>query len=237
MVITPVHLNHPLGEYVISQACNLKTPTAKVFFDYQLHDAKVTIAEQLLGQSGWLTLSLLTIESLQTEQYLVFTGLKDDGSVLDTDTCQKLFNLPGSSEYIEVSAPENLQAQNERQVQATLSRSLEANTNFLKEEREKLEKWADDKVLAVEQALQDTKVKIRSLSKKSRQANSIEEQQEAQKKLRELECQKRRQRQEIFDVEDEITEKRDELIEQLEKRLKQKTILKTLLFTVQWKVI
>ncbi len=230
-------LNHPLGEYVVEQACKHETPVAEIIFDYEAHDAKVAIAEQLVGQSGWLTLRLVTIESLQTEQYLVFTGLRDNGGVLDIETCQKLFSLPGkANKHLSNEIPESLTAQSERQVQATLAKAMEANTKFFQEEREKLEKWADDKVLAAEQALQDTKAKIRALKRESRQAVSIEDQQAAQKQLRELERQQRRQRQEIFDVEDEIMEKRDELIEQLEERLKQRTIQKEL-FTIRWQVL
>jgi hypothetical protein len=54
--------------------------------------------------------------------------------------------------------------------------------------------------------------------------------------MQSLEKQQRRQRQEIFKVEDEIIIKRDELIGKLEKRLAQKTENLTL-FTIQWSVV
>ncbi len=113
---------------------------------------------------------------------------------------------------------------------------MDTNNKYFQDEREKLEKWADDKVLASEQALADTKNQIKALKRESRHALSVEEQQASQKKIRDLERKQRRQRQEIFDVEDEIIEKRDELIDALEKRLKQKTEVKEL-FTVRWHVI
>jgi septal ring factor EnvC (AmiA/AmiB activator) len=56
-----------------------------------------------------------------------------------------------------------------------------------------------------------------------RQAVTLEEQHQIQKKIQKLERQHRRQRHEIFQVEDEIMEKRDGLIDQLEKRLAQRT--------------
>jgi hypothetical protein len=46
----------------------------------------------------------------------------------------------------------------------------------------------------------------------------------------------RRQRQEIFQVEDSIIEKRDVLIETLERRLTQKTEFERL-FIIEWEVI
>jgi hypothetical protein len=51
-----------------------------------------------------------------------------------------------------------------------------------------------------------------------------------------VEKKKRRQRQRIFDVEDEIMEKRDTLINALEKRIQQRTESEPL-FTIRWTVV
>ncbi|MBU3004277.1 SNF2-related protein [Paraglaciecola arctica] len=229
-------LNHPLGEHIIEQARRKLCNVGQVVFDYNAHDAKIAVAQQLVGQSGWITLTLLTIDSLQSEQYLIFTGLKEDGSLLDHEVCQKLFSLPGNeSSLLNAMPPTTLPAQTQRQVEATLATAMDTNNKFFQDERDKLEKWADDKVLAAEQALQDTKTKIRALKRESRQAISIEEQQKVQHQLKELERHQRRQRQQIFDVEDEIMEKRDELIAQLENRMRQTTSEETL-FTIRWTV-
>jgi hypothetical protein len=64
----------------------------------------------------------------------------------------------------------------------------------------------------------------------------LDEQHEIQQKIQKLEKQQRRQRQEIFQVEDNIIEKRDTLIESLERRLTQKTE-SSRLFTIEWAVV
>jgi hypothetical protein len=51
-----------------------------------------------------------------------------------------------------------------------------------------------------------------------------------------LEKLKRRQRQRIFEVEDEIMARRDGLIEKLEKRMQQRTSVEPL-FTLRWSVV
>ena len=53
--------------------------------------------------------------------------------------------------------------------------------------------------------------------------------------MKKLEQTQRRQRQDIFKSEDEIVEKRDALIESLERRLAQRTEVEQL-FTIQWAV-
>jgi hypothetical protein len=56
-----------------------------------------------------------------------------------------------------------------------------------------------------------------------------------QDQILKLEQAKRRQRQRLFEIEDEIEEKRRTLVAALEARLQQKT-LTTPLFTVRWRV-
>ena len=76
----------------------------------------------------------------------------------------------------------------------------------------------------------------KSFNRQARLANTIEEQHQLQEKIRLMEKTKRRQRQRIFDIEDEIMEKRDKLIDALEKRMQQKTSLEHLC-TISWNVI
>jgi SNF2 family DNA or RNA helicase len=229
-------LSHPLGEYVVEQGRTLATPVEELIFDYTSHIGKVAMAEHLQGQSGWMALNLLRIESFQVEEHLVFTGLTDKGDIVDGETCKKLFNVGGHTGSTASHQPEHLGATIQRQLDAKMAEAMDTNNRFFHEEREKLEKWADDKILAAEQALQDTKAKIKALKRDTRQALSLEDQQALQKELQDCEKLQRRQRQQIFDVEDEIIERRDALIGELQKRLKQVT--KTdLLFMVRWSVI
>ena len=68
--------------------------------------------------------------------------------------------------------------------------------------------------------------------RQAQQAVTLTEQHEIQEKIQKLE---RRQRQEIFKAEDEIIEKRDQLIDSLERQLAQRTETETL-FTIRWAV-
>ena len=82
----------------------------------------------------------------------------------------------------------------------------------------------------------DTKEQIKILQRQARLANNLDEQHDLQQKIQSLEKQQRRQRQEIFKVEDSIIDKRDELINALEKRLTQQSHTERL-FTIEWAVI
>ena len=231
-------LTHPLGEYVLNEAISSLTPVAEVQFDYSNHPSKISVIEQLKGKSGWLDLKMVQVQSLQTEEYLVFTAIDSDGNLIDKETCEKLFNCEGISKPIEyeTAIPTNLNQNAKRNVDVKISEIIDINNRFFQDEREKLEKWADDKIFASEQALSDTKNKLRSLKRESRQAITAEDQKHYQTEIRDLEILQRRQRQQIFEVEDEIIEKRDELIATLEEKLKQTTEVNTL-FTIKWSVV
>src|SRR5262249_27255518 len=160
----------------------------------------------------------LGIESFDREEYLLFSAMDDAGRSLDQDTCEKLFQCAGSVTACDSLPPERtdrLRKEAERHNEATIAHSLEMNNRLFHEERERLEKWADDLVLAAEKDLADTKAQIRIIRRQTRLATTLDEQHELQQKLRDLERKQRRQRQQIFDIEDEIAAKRDALIDGL----------------------
>ncbi len=235
-------LSHPLGEHVVDGAKALSTPPERIVFDVTNHPARISVIEALRGKAGYLTLTRLTIDSYEREEYLLFSGFDEAGGSLDQETMEKLFGCAGRILHdgsgegaIAAAVTQRLDGESQRHAQATVSRSLEQNSTHFNEAREKLEKWADDMVLSAEKALQDTKEQIKALRRQARQAVTLAQQHEIQEKIRTLERRQRRQRQEIFKAEDEIMEKRDQLIDSLERRLAQRTETETL-FTIRWAV-
>lgn len=232
-------LSHPLGEYVLHAGKACDTPTARVCFDISGHATRIAVIEQLRGQSGWLILQRLIIDSFEREEYLLFSGFGDNGHALDQETCIKLFQCEGS--VVGAAAPDErtltrLAGEADRHARATIARSLEENNKHFNEAREQLEKWAEDMEVAAAKELEDTKNQIKAANRQARLATTMQEQAALQDQIRELEQKKRRLRQRIFDIEDEITAKRDRLIEALERRLQQKTETQTL-FTLRWTVV
>jgi hypothetical protein len=232
-------LSHPLGELVIDQAKATDTPVASIVFDVTNHPTRLHVVEAMRGKAGYLTLCWQTIESFETEDYLLFSGFTDEGHSIDQETFDKLFQcdgqiLPASSTLPELPAT-RLEQESTRHASANINRSLEANNRHFQQAREKLEKWADDMLLAAEKDLRDTKEKLKALQREARQANTLDDQHRIQQEIRKLEKLQRRQRQEIFNTEDEIISKRDELITSLEKRLSRSTHRDTL-FTIRWSV-
>ena len=230
-------LSHPLGEYCIERGKTAETPAAELVFDLSHHKAHIAALEGLVQHRGWITLEHLSIDSFQHEDDLLFSAVDEDGHALDQETCEKMFRCAGSvcSSTPQEVADEHLQAEASQHAQAALQRSMEQNDQYFQEEQDRLDRWAQDQELAAEQAIKDTKAQVRVLERQARQATTIEEKHDLEQKVEQLNEKKRRQRHEIFDVEDAISEKRKQLIEALRRRMDQKAT-RTTLFTVRWRV-
>ena len=70
-------------------------PSVHITFDYKTHGARIAALEKHIGSAGWLELSKLTVESFETEEFLVFAAKTDGSKLLDGGMCRKLMSLPG----------------------------------------------------------------------------------------------------------------------------------------------
>lgn len=230
-------LTHALGEYVLESAKKLKTPKQFIQFDYSQYGQKVTLLDQLKGQKGWLAITVLSLDSFQDEEHLVITAMTDSGTVLDVDLCERLLQVDARVlQDITESIPDVFQANINKQYQVALNHALELNDEFFKKERDKLEQWAEDSLLAIEKMLEDVKLKISSLKRDSRKASDIQTEKQLQEEIQKAEKEKRRMRQQVFDVEDEIADKRDAMIDSLEQRLHRSSQAENL-FVVRWQLV
>jgi hypothetical protein len=235
-------LSHPLGEWVVQAAIAADTPVQRLVFDPAQNEARITLVENLRGQSGVLSLQKLTIDSFERQEYLLFSGMTDPGQSLDQESCEKLMATPATVVTLQADAAtlppdmaKRLQQEAQRHADATVATSLETNNQHFAEARDKLDRWADDRVQGAEQALRNTREQIKVAQREARQATTLAEQQAIQERIARLERQQRKQRQEIFQVEDEIHDQRDQLITRLTQRMTQKVQTEHL-FTLQWEV-
>jgi hypothetical protein len=217
-----------LGEYVVDQGKELETPAAALTFDLDAHPTKISQLEPLRGKSGYLRLHQLTVESYETEQFLLVTAQLDDngqpGASLDPETAERLLacTCTGSEPTTIPSVHDDrLEEASRRHRDATLSQSIERNNRHFRQATEQIDRWADDKIRAAEDQLVQIKAEIRALRNQARQAETLEEQHRLQEDIRRAEKRKRRARREIDDIEDDIENQRDQLITDLEGRLSQ----------------
>lgn len=94
---------------------------------------------------------------------------------------------------------------------------------------------ADDLKEGLEQSIKELDKQIKQVRREAKIAPTLEEKLALQKQQRQLESQRNKSRRELFDKQDEVDEKREQLIESLEGKLNKKTSQETL-FTIGWTV-
>ncbi len=230
-------LNHPLGEWCLDYCKQVDTPIAHVQFDYSQHPTKLSVLAQYLGQSGWLWIDKLGFYGEnQTQEQLVFTARTDTGEWLDEDFCHKLLSISAQILPNLVNLPDDLSANAKQAINGMTAKHTETQTVLLKQESERLDKWAEDKIKAAQEAIVEVSDKIKQVKREKNQASNLDQLADFEKQLQNLEKKRRQLRSSIFDVEDEISEKRDELFHSIKEQLKQQSQTEHL-FAVCWEIV
>lgn len=234
-------LNHPLAEALIAQAKERDLPPSEIHFDYDQHGGKVTLLEELIGKTGWLNLSLFSVESLdQAEDHLIFVAETDDGQMLDEEVAARLLTLPGTTAPLP-RAGEGLgeRAKLEtvtQQRQATIQRNIsERNARFFEEEADKLDGWADDLKVGLEREIKEFDRQIKEARRAATTALTLEEKLAGQKQIKTLEGLRNQKRRTLFDAQDQVDKQREELIAAIEGKMNQSTRAEQL-FSIRWTI-
>ncbi len=228
-------LHHPLAEAILAQAKARELPVQKVRFDYANHDGVISSLEPFVGQSGWLTLSHFSVESLdQAEDHLIFGAVTDDGTLLDEECAARLFTLPGrvTGPCLSIAPTTIESATQDRQAAIQLAIS-ERNARFFETEAEKLDGWADDLKLGLEREIKEWDRQIKEARRAATTALTLEEKLAGQKQIKALESQRNEKRRSLFEAQDRVDQRREELIANIEGKLIQELSL-IRLFTIRW---
>ena len=226
--------DHPLALRLIERAIARKLPVAEITFDYTNHPSKISVIEPLVGQSGWLELSKLTVSAVEIDEFLVFAARTDHKQVLDEEICRKLLSLPATLGPEIKDAPD-LTELRKAEVTARLAQIDARNARFFDEEVLKLDRWSEDLKLSLEHEIKELDKQIRELRRSAALAQSLQDKLTHQKQLRELERRRNTKRRELFDAQDAIDKQREELIGKIEKQLTHTNEVRTL-FAIRWRV-
>lgn len=236
-------LNHPLAEAVLAQARERELPPAQIHFNYGDHQGKVSLLEPLVGKSGWLSLSLFSVETLdQAEDHLIFAAVTDEGEILDKEAATRMLTLPSSLSPFpqgesggEGGIKEILETLTQ-QHQASIQRNIsERNARFFEAEADKLDGWADDLKVGLEREIKEIDRQIKEARRAATTALTLEDKLAGQKQIKALEVQRNQKRRSLFDAQDQVDRQRDELIAQIEGKLTQSVHEKTL-FVLRWAI-
>ena len=226
--------DHPLAMDLIQRSISRRLPAAEVVLDYTNHPSKISVIEPLVGQSGWLEVSRLTVSAVDIDEFLVFAAVTDQNQPLDEEICRKLLSLTASLGPEVTDTPDLSEFRN-AQVAVRLKEIDTRNGRFFDEEVLKLDRWSEDLKLSLEHEIKELDKQIREFRRSAALAQSLQDKLAHQKDLRELEGRRNTKRRELFDAQDAIDRQREELIVKIEKQLKHGSSVQKF-FMVRWKI-
>lgn len=227
--------DHPLAKKLIATAIARDLPVAEVALDYTNHPSKISVIEPLVGQSGWLEVSKLTVNAVETDDFLIFAARTDHNQSLDEEICHKLLSLPATLGKT-LDAGIDLSSLRQQHIDEKLTTIDKRNGEFFDEEVLKLDRWSEDLKLSLEHEIKELDKQIRELRRTAALTQSLQDKLAHQKQTRELEKRRNNKRKELFDAQDAIDVQREGLIVKIEKQLQHTAEIK-LIFIICWRVV
>ncbi len=213
--------DHPLAAALIERALSRELPAAQLTLQFSQRQPPVSALAEFSGASGWLVCGQFTVHSLQTETRSVLAAVSTDGRVLDEEQARRLLTLdvvqevPASFAAVALAVT----AAREEACQRVLAEVERRNAGWYDEEVTKLDAWADDLRLSLERELKELDRQIVEARGVARGADTLAAKLDAQRALKALEQRRNVARRELFDAQDRIAERRDELIAAVERQM------------------
>ncbi|GAB6139674.1 SNF2-related protein [Methylosoma difficile] len=238
--------NEGLGKDLIEQAkaeldhaCRTATPVELVFEYNPQGNGQYSDLRELFGQSGELVLEKLTIEtSKQTIEHLLLTACSEAGEELPAKTIDRLLELP--VQEIKPDAKLNKKALLDNQLKELAAEKLAAaekdNERYYDEETEKLDRWADDRLIALNIHIKQLDQEIKDARKASRQLPTLKEKMEAKKFLKQRERERDQLMLNYHEEKKKIEAEEDRLLTDIEAALEMQQHREHL-FTIRWQLV
>ena len=227
-----------LAQSIINEYKNKQLDTKEIVFDYSNSNQNIEKVKPYVGKSGEMILKNVEVETFEKENFLVFSGVDEEGNILDDETCARIFSISNSSANTdaELIYEDKINYAFERQMADVLQKTLEKNNMFFDDEMEKLEKWAEDVKRSLELELKNLDMEIKFQKAEARKLLRLEDKIELQKEIKEKEKKRSQLRLNLYEEQDKVDAKKDKLIEEIEARMNQKVKVEEL-FKIKWKII
>ncbi len=225
-----LRMNSTLGQYVLEKAKSHSVEQRCIIYNLTNPEEAPRDLLSLVGKSGYLKCSKLTIYGQKEEEFLTMAAIDDDYEAIDTRVAKLLFNLPiDTTEPVTIpqSALDELEDTEDDLIYNILDNARTENDSFLKGEIIKIEKFTDTMVdvenRSLDKYLEELNKKLKSidpinLHARKKVENKIKSAKESS--YQRMEDLKQRQKEKIEQLGSDLADSYD----------------KTELFTLKWRL-
>jgi superfamily II DNA/RNA helicase len=233
-------IGHPLAQQIIERCKSASLQPYELIFDYSNSGKIISTVAGLVGKSGYFIGNLLSINSLEVEEFIQLYAIDDENTILDKELCERFFSLPASINEVECQVPEDVMQCLSNKLTTDQNTILEnvglRNAQFFETELDKLDHWGEDRRNSLKVTLKELDQQIKEIKREARIAPNLPEKLKLEKERKKLEAERDAAWKEYDGAAKEIEQNKDALIDQVEKRLKQ-DVKEERLFLFKWKII
>lgn len=237
--VQPFRIGHPLAQKILSTYKETQLPVEEVEFAYSGNEGKTTLLEMIVGQSGWMRVQRVSIDSFEQEDHLLLACYTDSGEDVFPEIAERMLMLPAEvsgSVEVDQAVIQNTSMRIERMKADILSESANRNQTFFEDEMDKLDTWASDMKVSLEREITDLDAEIKLRKAEAKKMLQLKDKVAAQRNIKELEKKRADKRQNLYEAQDEVDARKEELLTKVEKMLEQKVEEKEL-FTIRWRLV
>jgi ERCC4-related helicase len=231
---------HILAQRMFGEIKKKILSESAVVFDYSSNTAIISVLKPYIGKSGIMKVSNYTLEALDAEDHVLVTACLDNGNLVSQDIAKKIFSLSAQAEGDKIcftnEDKNKLHDLEQEEINSINTQSAERNSEFFDNEVDKLDKWADDMKTALELDLKKLDIDIKSAKTLAKKHVNLDEKLKAQRSIKDMEKKRNEMRKKLYETQDEVDIRRENLILRIETKLKQRTKLETL-FSIRWRIL
>lgn len=235
----PYRIGHRLAQDIVSKYKDVQLPYMMIEFDYSGTQGKTALLETLVGKSGWMRVEQVSIDSFEQEDHILLACYTDGGVEVYPEIAERMLMLSAraiSPIDVDEGTVENTCTRIKQMKLDILEESALRNQVFFEEEMEKLDSWADDMKVSLEREITDLDAEIKLRKSEAKKMLRLNDKVAAQRVIKDLEKKRAEKRQNLYEAQDEVDAKKENLLSSVERMLEQK-IEQEELFTIRWRII
>lgn len=229
-----------LAQHVVDQAKARDLEMKLIRFDHSAYPNLLSDVANLVGKSGWMKVSKITISTPQSDrEELIAACITDDGTHIYPETVDRMFYVPAQSEdaFSADALPEAL-----GELESTLKANIisgvqEQNAIWLDAETDKLDAYADDLEKAAEAEIKELDDEIKTARKqlRSNTALPMEEKLKEKRRIKRLEDKRDDMKLETFERRKNIRREVNDMLDDIANSLETEPVI-TPVLTIRWEV-
>ena len=184
--------------------------------------------------------NVLSITAFEEEEIIQLFAVTEEEAILDKQLCERFFSLPANIVEQQHEVPLILKKLLSDAIALQQTNAIDEvgkrNANYFETELDKLDNWGEDRRNSLKVVLKELDQQIKELKKQARLAPNLPDKLKLEKERKKLEAERDTAWKEYDGAAKEIEQNKDQLIDKVEKRLKQ-NLKDEQLFFVKWKLV